>query len=69
MAKHLTRDELMAGLPHILESPANDGEVRAIVVRPASEQRLDVTSCDVSLAGGLQGDHWAKGCWKSTDDG
>ncbi|WP_227010253.1 MOSC domain-containing protein [Pelagibius marinus] len=23
----------------------------------------------ISLAGGLEGDHWAKGCWRTTEDG
>ncbi len=62
-------DELKAGLPHILASPKDNGEIKAIVVRPASEQRTPVTSCEVSLDGGVHGDHWAKGCWKTTDDG
>ena len=69
MNRHRSRDELNAGLPEILNSPADNGVVEAIVVRPSSGQRRDVESCDVSLAGGVHGDHWAKGCWKTTDDG
>ena len=69
MAQHLTMEHLKAGLPDILESPADNGRVDAIVVRPQSNERRDVASCNVSLAGGIEGDHWAKGCWKTTDDG
>lgn len=69
MAQHLTMDQLKAGLPEILKAPADGGSVDAIVIRPKSEERLDVPSCNVSLAGGVEGDHWAKGCWKTTDDG
>jgi MOSC domain-containing protein YiiM len=69
MARHLSRAELQAGLPEILASPKDNGRLEAIVVRPASEQRQEVESIAISLAGGLEGDHWAKGCWKSTEDG
>ena len=69
MAKHLTRAELVAGLPEILASPKENGVLKAIMVRPQSEARQDVPSVEISLAGGVAGDHWAKGCWKTTDDG
>ncbi len=69
MADHLTRAELHAGLAHILESPQDDGVLEAIVIRPGHGLREEVQSCEISLAGGTHGDHWAKGCWKSTDDG
>jgi MOSC domain-containing protein YiiM len=69
MPRHLTRDELQAGLPHILASPKDDGPIEAIVVRPAEGKRLDVRSVKISLAHGVEGDHWAKGCWKSLADG
>ena len=69
MPRHLTRAELEAGLPSILAAPKDVGRLEGIVVRPASGERLDVASVEISLAGGLAGDHWAKGCWKSTEDG
>jgi MOSC domain-containing protein YiiM len=69
MPRHLTRAELEAGLPAILAAPADDGVLHGIVVRTASGERLDVASAEISLAGGVHGDHWAKGCWKSTEDG
>jgi hypothetical protein len=69
MPKKLSRDELDAGLQDILASPKDNGEVQAIMIRPISEQRRDVEHCDVSLARGVHGDHWEKGCWMTTDDG
>jgi MOSC domain-containing protein YiiM len=61
--------ELQAGLPHIIAAPADGGELMGIVVRPKHGERLDVASAEISLAGGVHGDHWAKKCWKSTEDG
>jgi MOSC domain-containing protein YiiM len=69
MTRHLTRAELQAGLPHILDSPQDNGRLEAIVIRPAKHERRELQSCEISLAGGTQGDHWAKGCWMSTEDG
>ena len=69
MADHLTRAELQAGLAHILGSPGDDGVLEAIAIRPERGQRQELQSCEISLAGGTHGDHWAKGCWLSTDDG
>ena len=62
-------EELKAGIPHILQSPRDDGILQAIIVRPDHGMRNDVESCEISLEGGVHGDHWAKGCWLSTDDG
>jgi MOSC domain-containing protein YiiM len=69
MPRHLSLAELTEGLPRILAAPKDQGTVRALVVRPAKGERRDVGSVRVSLAGGVEGDHWAQGCWKSTDDG
>ncbi len=69
MAEHLTRAELQAGLPQILASPQDEGTLEAIVIRPEPGQRRELEACDISLAGGTHGDHWAEGCWKSTEDG
>jgi len=69
MPQHLSLDELKAGLPEILGSPKDQGTLVGIVVRPEKGARLEPDSCELSLAFGLHGDHWAKGCWKSTDDG
>ncbi len=69
MPRHLTLAELQTGLPEILASPAGEGVLRAIVIRPEQGERRDIESCEISLAGGVHGDSWAKGCWKTTEDG
>ena len=69
MPRHLTLAELTAGIPEILASPADNGILRAIVIRPEKNERRDLDTCEISLALGTHGDHWAKGCWKSTEDG
>ena len=69
MPKHFTLAELTAGLPEILTSPADNGILRAIVIRPEKKERRDLDACQISLALGTHGDHWAKGCWKPTEAG
>jgi MOSC domain-containing protein YiiM len=69
MARHLTMEELKAGLPEIRLAPKDHGELKAIVYRPQHDERRDVASATISLAGGVEGDHWAKKCWKETADG
>jgi MOSC domain-containing protein YiiM len=67
--RHLSLDELNAGLVHICAAPKDEGRLEAIVARPAHGERLDLESALISLAGGVEGDHWAKGCWRSLPDG
>ena len=69
MPRHLTTPELRDGLSEILRSPKDNGTLQGIVIRPSHGARCELTSCDISLEGGVHGDHWAKGCWKSTEDG
>lgn len=69
MAKHLSRDELAAGLEHIRRSPADQGVLAAIVIRPEKDARQSLQSCEISPEGGVHGDVWAKGCWMSLPDG
>lgn len=69
MNQHRSMAELKAGLPNILASPSDNGTLRAIVVRPEKGHRLAVKQRKISLAGGVEGDHWAKGCWKTLPDG
>ncbi len=69
MPRHLSLAELAAGLPEIMNSPGDNGTLSAIVIRPRKGERLDVQSCDLSLALGTHGDNWSEGCWKTTDAG
>jgi len=69
MPNHFTLAELQAGLPDIIASPADTGLLEAIVIRPSAGERRELDSVEISLAGGVHGDNWALGCWKTTDDG
>jgi MOSC domain-containing protein YiiM len=66
---HRTMADLQAGLPDILDAPKDGGRLEAIVARPARGARRMLEAAGLSLAGGLEGDRWALGCWKSTEDG
>ena len=69
MVKHLTLDELNYGLSEILQSPKDVGFLRAIVVRPETDERVSLDECEISPELGVHGDNWAKGCWLSLPDG
>ena len=69
MPRHLTMDELKAGLPEIRGAPGDNGVLMAIVYRPEHGARRDVKSAEISLAAGVHGDHWARKCWMETADG
>lgn len=67
--KHLSTQDIEAGLPHVLEAPKNHGELLAIVTRPAHGERVEHERCQITAAEGVVGDHWFKGSWKSLPDG
>lgn len=69
MVEHLSLEQLCAGLDEIQKSPTNRGELKAIVIRPMTDQRKLLTQCEVSPELGVHGDNWADGCWKSQADG
>lgn len=66
---HRTMADLKAALPHILAAPKDGGDLRMIVVRPASGQRETPATARLTGAGGVEGDHWSKGCWRTTEAG
>ena len=69
MTEHLTINRLESGLTHIMDSPRNNGILQMIVVRPAKKERATPERCTLTRKGGVEGDHWARGCWKSLPDG
>jgi len=69
MPEHLTLEQLHDGLPLVQQSPTDDGELKAIVIRPKTDERSQLAHCELSLEGGVHGDNWALGCWKSLPDG
>ncbi len=69
MISHVTFEELTSGLSEICQSPADKGVLKAIVVRPASDDRTSLTECEISPERGIHGDNWAMGCWMSLPNG
>ena len=55
---HLTMAELEAALPHIGQSPKNEGRLDLIVRRPLSNKREVLTVGELDLVEGLAGDNW-----------
>ena len=68
-ALHLTQTEIMAGLEEVRRSPQDQGSLNAIVIRPASDDRISLEQCRLSPEGGTDGDAWARGCWLKLPDG
>lgn len=64
-----TESEINVGLDHVKHSPSDNGLLRSIVIRPASDMRVRLQECRLSPEGGTEGDLWAKGCWLSLPDG
>jgi hypothetical protein len=67
--KHLTAEELEAGLEHIRHSPKDDGVLELIVRRPALEEREHLPQAELDLVEGLVGDSWKIRGSSNTPDG
>lgn len=62
-------EELDDAIPWIRQSPKDEGTLRMIVVRPGTNERAVLPAVEISETGGVHGDCWASGCWKSLPDG
>ena len=58
LARHLTFEELEAGLDHIVSSPKDEGVLELIVRRPDVNAREVLTVAELDVAVGLVGDTW-----------
>jgi MOSC domain-containing protein YiiM len=67
--RHLSLEELEAGLEHIRQSPKDEGRVMLIVRRPAVDLRESVQVAELDTETGLVGDNWKARGNKSTPDG
>lgn len=66
---HPSRADLEQAIAGIEAAPKNASPLEMIVVRPAHGERRTIESVCLSLAGGVEGDSWAAGCWMTTEDG
>ncbi|MCY4505345.1 MAG: MOSC domain-containing protein [Acidobacteria bacterium] len=64
-----TSEELDAGLAHIVDAPADDGELRLIVRRPGVDERETLDEGVLDIESGLEGDTWAARGNPYSDDG
>jgi hypothetical protein len=67
--KHLTTEELQAGLDEIRRAPKDEGVLELIVRRPAVNDREVLTEAELHLDEGLVGDSWKRRRSKTTPDG
>jgi hypothetical protein len=67
--RHLTLDELKAGLPHIESSPKDRGALRLIVRRPRISAREVVVEAQLDVMEGVVGDTWKMRSSSRTADG
>lgn len=68
-AKHLTMAELEAGLDEIRQSPKDEGVLKLIVRRPATDEREVLEEGELHLLEGLVGDSWKTRSSSRTTDG
>jgi MOSC domain-containing protein YiiM len=67
--KHLTPDEVVAGLLEVQNAPLDHGLLEGIVIRPSENKRQSLERVRLTSEGGLDGDRWAQGCWRKLPDG
>lgn len=67
--KHLTMEELEAGLDDIRRSPKNEGVLELIVRRPSVGEREVLAEGELDVAAGLVGDTWSKRSSNRSKDG
>ena len=67
--RHLTKEELEAGLDEIRRAPKDEGLLQLIVRRPGVEQREILTEAHLDLEQGVVGDNWKRRGSSMTDDG
>lgn len=66
--KHLTTEELEAGLAEIRQSPKDSGQLKLIVCRPQIETRAVLKEAELDLSQGLVGDNWStRPCSRTPD--
>ena len=67
--EHRTTAQLEAGLPEILQSPADDGVLEMVIRRPAVDEREVLDLAELTFGEGVAGDTWNQRGSKRTDDG
>jgi MOSC domain-containing protein YiiM len=66
---HVSAVELEQGLHEVLSSPRDVGQLEAIVVRPAANERSALRFARLTPEGGIDGDRWVNDSYYRTKDG
>jgi MOSC domain-containing protein YiiM len=69
MIEHRSISDLDRGLENIKKSPADNGMLYMIVVRPTKRERDVPWYCRLSPEFGVENDHWSLGSWKTLPNG
>ncbi len=67
--KHLSMDELEAGMEYIRQAPKDNGVLKMIACRPKDDEREVIEHGELDLSEGLIGDNWKRRGSKHTADG
>jgi hypothetical protein len=67
--QHLSTLELEQGISNVLESPADNGRLAKIFVRPAPNDRRELTAAQLTPQGGIDGDRWLHDSYYRLKDG
>lgn len=68
IAKHMTMQELEAGMDHLRQAPKDNGVVELIVSRPGVDRREVLEEAELDPVKGLIGDNWlVRGSGKTPD--
>lgn len=66
---HVTTEELMGAMPHILAAPKDGAAIEMLCQRPTYNQRAFVETLEVTRAQGVPGDRWLDAPWLKLADG
>jgi hypothetical protein len=69
MTEFIPFEQLQAGMPHLQQSPKEQGRLELIVRRPATEERQVISQGRLVPTQGLEGDNWLARGSTSTPDG
>jgi hypothetical protein len=67
--QHLSTIELEHGLSDVLASPASEGQLTAIIARPAANERQTLKMATLTPERGIDGDRWHKDSFYRLKDG
>lgn len=69
MTTQVTKEDLMAALPHVLEAPRDAGPVKMLCLRPAIGQRTFPDRITMTRKQGIPGERWLTAPWLRLPDG